>query len=216
MDDVAQARAYAAADFAVPHQRFADELVERFDDLPRRSDLRVVDLGCGSADVTVRVALAVPGARVLGVDGSAAMLAEGRRRVASAELADRIELRERLLPDPALADEPFDAVVSNSLLHHLADPAVLWDAIHQLAAPGAAVFVMDLRRPETAAEVDALVERYAAGEAELLVRDFHASLHAAYEVGEVQAQLEARGLTWLEVEALGDRHLVVTGRPPGP
>lgn len=40
--------------------------------------------------------------------------------------------------------------------------------------------------------------------------DFGASLHAAFTVHEVRAQLQDAGLA-LDVEALSDRHLIVTG-----
>ena len=212
MDDAAQARAYSEADFAEPHEGFVDHVLERFPDLAR-AEVRVLDLGCGPADVTARVARRLPHATVVGVDGSAPMLALGRERLAAAGLDARVELRHVLLPDDRLGhDGPFDVVVSNSLLHHLHDPAVIWTAVASLAAPAAPVVVMDLRRPADAATVDALVERYTAGEPDVLVRDFRASLHAAFTPDEVEAQLVAAGLGHLAVDVVSDRHLVVSGR----
>ena len=38
-------------------------------------------------------------------------------------------------------------IFTNSLLHHLADPAVLWSTIRDWSNPGCKVFVMDLLRP---------------------------------------------------------------------
>jgi 2-polyprenyl-3-methyl-5-hydroxy-6-metoxy-1,4-benzoquinol methylase len=212
MDDAAQARAYSEADFAEPHEAFVDHVLARFPELAR-ADVRVLDLGCGPADVTARVARRLTQAHIVGVDGSEPMLALGRERLAAAGLDSRVELRCALLPDDRLTgDGPFDVVVSNSLLHHLHDPAVIWDAVATLAAPAAPVVVMDLRRPADAATVDALVERYAAGEPDVLVADFGASLHAAFTPEEVEAQLAAAGLGHLAVEVVSDRHLVVSGR----
>ncbi len=208
MDDPVQARAYHEADFAEPHQRLVDAFVARFPDIDADT---VVDLGCGPADVTVRVALALPQARVVGVDGAEEMLALGRQRVAAAGLTARVRLERVLLPSASLTSRRFGAVVSNSLLHHLHDPAVLWDTIGAVADPGAPVFVADLRRPPDTATVDAHVERYAAGEPEVLRRDFAASLRAAFTPEEIVDQLGAAGLAHLAVEPDGDHHVLVWG-----
>src|SRR6266542_975618 len=135
MDTTAQARAYAAADFAEPHDAFVARFGERFPDF---TSGRVLDLRCGTADVTVRFARAYPAARVRGVDGAQAMLDEGTRAVQDAGVGDRVTLELLRLPHPSLAGAEYDAVVSNSLLHHLADPAVLWATIEAADAAGSA------------------------------------------------------------------------------
>jgi len=103
-------------------------------------------------------------------------------------------------------------VVSNSLLHHLHDPAGLWRMIRARGAAGAAVVVMDLMRPASESAARALVEAYAADEPEVLRRDFYNSLLAAFEPGEVRQQLAAAGLGHFSVTEASDRHLVVRGR----
>ena len=94
MDDEAQAQAYAAADFAEPHDRFVSLLRETLPALAPRGC--ALDLGCGPADVTLRFARAFPGWRVDGIDGSAAMLNLGRAAVAASGLkAFSIHCRSR-------------------------------------------------------------------------------------------------------------------------
>jgi SAM-dependent methyltransferase len=161
MDDEAQARAYAEADFEEPHSRFVAQLRERLPDLPVAGT--ALDLGCGPGDVTLRVAHAFP-------------------------------------------------VFSNSLLHHLRDPLVLWQCVGRWLAPGGAVFVMDLMRPENPATAQQLVGTYAAAEPDILRRDFFSSLLAAYRVEEVRQQLRLAGLAHLRVASASDRHFVVWGR----
>jgi SAM-dependent methyltransferase len=214
MDDPAQALAYDEADFDEPHQRLVDGFAERFPGFGDGGAPRVLDLGCGPGDVTVRFALAHPTATVLGVDGAEAMLARGRRRVAAAGLSDRVRLERMLLPAPPAvwAGRRFDAVVSNSLLHHLHDPAVLWETVVAVAERDVPVFVADLRRPADEAAVDALVARYAADEPEVLRHDFRASLRAAFSPEEIAGQVAAAGLGHLTVDLEGDRHVVVWGR----
>jgi hypothetical protein len=106
----------------------------------------------------------------------------------------------------------YDAGISNSLLHHLAEPMVLWDTLKTALKPGAPVWVMDLLRPASEARARALVRQYADGEPRILQEDFFHSLCAAYRVEEVQAQLARAGLGQLAVEVIGERHLLVSGR----
>ncbi len=105
-------------------------------------------------------------------------------------------------------------MISNSLLHHLNDPQVLWQSVLRHAAPGAPVFVMDLRRPDSLESAAALTNTYAANEPDILRNDFYHSLLAAYRVDEIQAQLRCAGIDWLTVSALGDRHIIVYGISP--
>ena len=120
-------------------------------------------------------------------------------------------LAERNAPAPR---ERYELVFSNSLLHHLREPLVLWRCVARWAPPGSAVFVMDLLRPASRFAAQRLVKAYTAGEPEVLRRDFFNSLLAAYRVNEVQAQIVAAGLAQLDVQAVSDRHLIVWGYRP--
>lgn len=210
MDDAAQAIAYAQADFSEPHEAFVRHFGGRF---PAHAPARVLDLGCGPADVTCRFARAYPESAVLGVDGAPAMIELGREAVARAGFAGRVRLVTARLPDANLPAREFDTVISNSLLHHLHDPAVLWGAIKAHAAPRAAVFVMDLVRPASCAQAQALVDQYASGEPEILRRDFHNSLLAAFTVEEIRGQLAHADLPFA-IETVSDRHVAIHGRAP--
>jgi ubiquinone/menaquinone biosynthesis C-methylase UbiE len=174
----------------------------------------VLDLGCGPGDICRRFALTFPDVHIHGVDGAAAMLAIGRDDLHAAGLADRVQLVEGYLPDAELPRDRYDAVISNSLLHHLHDPQVLWQTILRHAAPGAPVFVMDLRRPDRPETAQMLVDTYAAEEPDILRRDFQHSLFAAYRAPEIEAQLLIARIDWLCVEAVGDRHVLVHGHSP--
>ena len=208
MDTAEQARAYATADFTEPHEAFVARFRERF---PGFRAGRVLDLGCGTADVTVRFARAYPEARVHGVDGASAMLDEGRKLVRTAGVGDRVSLELVRLPSPTLPGTAYDAVISNSLLHHLADPRVLWTTAVTAAHVGAPVFVMDLCRPPSTDGARQLVNSYAGDESRVLRDDFYRSLCAAYTPDEVRAQLADAGLGSFCVGHAGDRHLLVWG-----
>ncbi|AHE97004.1 methyltransferase type 12 [Thioalkalivibrio paradoxus ARh 1] len=209
MLDPEQARAYAEADFAEPHEHFVDLFAERFPDMAGGA---VLDLGCGPGDVSLRLAARYPACVVHGIDGAQAMLAAGAAWCRAHPAGSRVQLRMGRLPDAQAPGAPYETIVSNSLLHHLHDPRVLWDVILRDGAPGARVFVMDLCRPESAQRVSELVARHAATAPEVLRRDFENSLYAAFTPGEVRAQLGDAGLEAFQVEQVSDRHLVAWGR----
>lgn len=213
MLDLEQAAAYAEADFSESDQRF----VERFKELFGSSMVgEIIDLGCGPGNIALRLAETFSGCTITGVDGAAAMLDIARERAALVSGGTaRIRFIEAALPSPALPAGQANGVVSNSLLHHLHDPSVLWATLTQVAAPGAPVLIADLRRPETPAAAWQIVDTYAPGAPDILREDFYNSLLAAFEVDEVMKQLKAAGLTGLQAHAVGDRHLEVFGRMPG-
>ncbi len=211
MDTEEQVRAYAHADFEAPHQEFADSLVSWLGAvLPGRA----IDLGCGPGDITRRVARALADWKIHGIDGGRNMLDQAREETRKAGLDDRVQFSHHLLPEPDLPVGTADLVFSNSLLHHLDDPRVLWETLQQVGAPGCAVYIMDLRRPATREEARDLVDAYCGQEPEVLLVDFFNSLLAAYTEEEVQIQLATAGLEGLEVRSTSDRHVVVRGRLP--
>jgi len=212
MDDAAQAAAYAAADFEKPHARFIELFRAAFPNHDITGE--VLDLGCGPADISLRFARAYPRCIVHGLDGAEAMLAEGRARLAREDMTRRVKLSHGYLPGADLPAAAYAAVISNSLLHHMRDPAALWSAAKHAAQPGAPLFIMDLRRPAGRKQAAAVVNEYAAGEPAVLRHDFFRSLLAAYRADEVMAQLGAAGLGGLRVEEVSDRHLLVYGRLP--
>lgn len=124
---------------------------------------------------------------------------------------DRIQLIETRLPNPDLPQAHYHTIISNSLLHHLHDPHVLWDSIKTHAKPFANVFVMDLMRPDNEEKARALVAQYAANEPVVLQNDFYHSLCAAFTPDEVQTQLDEHSLSQLTVEVVSDRHMIIFG-----
>ena len=210
MADPAQALAYAEADFSESNRLFI-ELFRRLHAAPFAG--RALDLGCGPGDIPIRLARAFPAGRADAVDGAEAMLDLARTAtVRDADLAARIRwICARIPSAEAMPAAPYDAVLSNSLLHHLADPLELWRVVRAAGRPGAAVLVMDLARPADAEGVDRVLAAHAAGAPELLWSDFRNSLFAAYTIEEVRDQLAAAGIAEMSVEMVSDRHLAVWG-----
>ena len=211
MDDPEQARAYAQADFEEENQGFVDRFVESYPDI---SAGHLLDLGCGPADIAVRLARRWPHCRITAVDASLPMIQLAEQTIAAAGMPERVRVRHERLQSLTLPELP-DGILSNSVLHHLPNPLQFWYALRGLGKPGAPVLVMDLLRPESTEEAQAIVERYAAQEAPILKRDFFNSLLAAFTEDEVAAQLAEMNLSRLFIDVIDDRHWVVMGRLPG-
>lgn len=207
-----QAQAYASQDWSEAHDRFVTLLSQHLPGLPEQGI--ALDLGCGSADISLRFARVCPQWRVHGLDGSPAMLDQGRQAVRAASLESRVGLFESYLPAASLPAPGYALVFSNSLLHHLEEPRVLWRAMRQAALAGAGLFAMDLLRPESPEEVATLVDRHLPDAPPVLRGDFECSLYAAYREVEVREQLAETGLGDLQVEAVSDRHWIAWGYAP--
>ena len=148
MDSEAQTRAYAEADFNESNSLFTEKFREYFQCLRRpgrfagRPGLRTGRYfhpdGLSVSEAGLSPAL----------DAGVNMLRLAEERLADEQLRGRVSFRHSYLPDPSLPAASFDALISNSLLHHLPQPQVLWQSIIQLARPGAAIQIMDLLRPD--------------------------------------------------------------------
>jgi ubiquinone/menaquinone biosynthesis C-methylase UbiE len=210
MDSEAQTRAYAEADFEEANSLFIKKFREYFESSLQGSSM--ADLGCGPGDISIKMACQYPAWTVTGLDAGSNMLKLAQQRLEAEQLGGRVTFRQSYLPDPSLPAASFDALISNSLLHHLPQPRILWESIIHLARPGAAIQVMDLMRPDNEEEAQRLVECYSSGAPDILGEDFYNSLLAAYTPREVSEQLLAAGLDRLKIEIASDRHWIVHGR----
>ncbi len=203
MDDAEQALAYSQADFSEPNNAFIDGLIETIGDLNHKT---ILDIGCGPGDICKMLAERFPDSKITGIDGSQAML-----DLANQTQTNNITFQKCLLPDTDLPAQHFDIIISNSLLHHLHHPEVLWQTIRHCGKNGALVYVMDLFRMPSKQAAHDIVEQYAADGAEVLKVDFYNSLLAAFTVDEVTQQLQQAGLENFTITPTSDRHMVIKG-----
>jgi trans-aconitate 2-methyltransferase len=112
--------------FAGHRLRPAIDLLARVPDFPART---IVDLGAGVGNVTKLLKERWPEADVTGVEGSAEMVAAGRKAAPNVEwqLGDLAAWQPR---------KRYDLVYSNAALHWLPDHATLFPAVLENLAPG--------------------------------------------------------------------------------
>jgi ubiquinone/menaquinone biosynthesis C-methylase UbiE len=209
MTDEQQALAYAKADFSTSNQWYVEHLLA---DCPDQLG-NILDIGCGPGDVMLRLASARPSVRITAIDGSNAMIELARKAVQSAGLQQRVTPLQGYVPGLPLEERSFDAILSKDLLHHLPDPMVLWSEARRLGRSGAAIYVMDLMRPESPQAAHNVVETVAPNELPILKADFYASLCAAFTLEERKGQVKQSGLP-LQVAQVSDRHMVISGVLP--
>lgn len=207
MEDLEQVFAYAKADFEQPHKKF----VQRIKMLVKDSSFsgKALDLGCGPGDISRRFAKAFPLCTVDAVDGSKPMIDYAINTI-NAELQTRLSFIHGKLPDVELPELQYDIIFSNSLLHHLPNPQVLWQTIKHYSKTGTRIAIMDLLRPHRLYMAESLVAMYASTEPKILQQDFYNSLLAAFTIAEIEAQIVQSGLS-LTVEQISDRHVFISG-----
>ncbi len=119
------------------YHQFQKERSAPFDDLlqlvQRRENLRVIDLGCGPGELTRRLADALPGSDVLGLDSSPEMLAKAAPHA-------RPGLRFELGAIEAVTGE-WDVIFSNAAIHWVDNHRALLSRLFALLRPGGQLVV---------------------------------------------------------------------------
>lgn len=175
----------------------------------------VLDLGTGTALIPVALCRRAPSARIVAIDLAETMLARARRRVQEGGCADRVELRRVDAKGLPFADASFATVMSNSIVHHIPEPAVVLRDALRVLRPGGLLFVRDLLRPGSDARVRELVRQHASGASEHQRFLFDASLRAALTLAEIRSLVADLGLRPEQVKQSSDRHWTLAARRPG-
>jgi ubiquinone/menaquinone biosynthesis C-methylase UbiE len=203
MDSAEEAREYDAMDHAAVNGRFVADFLAAHG--PCQGG-EILDVGTGPGRIAIALCAAQPAARVLALDLAEAMLDLARRNVAAAGLTARIECVRGDAKGLSWPDGRFEAVISNTIVHHIPDPGPALAEIARLVAPGGTLFVRDLARPDTNEQVDSLVAAYAGADTAAGQALFEASLRAALTVDEVRAIARSIGLPPAGIGMTSDRH----------
>jgi trans-aconitate 2-methyltransferase len=116
---------------AKPQEEWARQVLER---LPLSGGETVLDAGCGSGGVTRLLLERLPAGRVVGVDGSEAMIKEARANLEP--YSSRVDLRVVDLLELQLG-KPVDAVFSNATFHWVPNHDLLFRRLRDAMKPRA-------------------------------------------------------------------------------
>lgn len=209
MDSEAEAHDYDAMDHAGVNARFCQDLLALEPTLDP-----TLDVGTGTALIPIELCRRAPLARVTGVDLAESMLALAARNVERAGLAGRIALERVDAKSLGLPSATFDCVISNTILHHVPDPAPAIGEMLRVLRPGGLLFVRDLVRPDGDEQVLALVAQHAAHDTAGQRALFEASLRASFTLDEIRAIAGAHGVPPDALQMTSDRHWTLAFRRP--
>lgn len=208
MDTVEDAIEYDSMDHSEANRRFVDDLAAA-----GYAGGTTLDLASGTALIPIEIAKRFPDAKIWAVDLAVQMLYLARNNLEIAGIPHRVRLDRQDAKELTFPDEMFENVLSNSLLHHLAEPAVAFRESVRVAQRGALLFHRDLLRPESEAEVSRLVDLYAGENPTDYQRQLlDQSLRAALTLDEVRALVAAEGFPEESVQATSDRHWTFVAR----
>ena len=201
MDTQEEAIAYDDMDHGEVNRRFVEDMLAEVDVAGE-----VLDLGTGTARIPLLLCDRRADVRVVAVDLSAAMLDVARVNVELSPHVDRIMLDRVDAKTLPYEDGRFDAVMSNSIVHHIPDPLMTLREAVRVCASGGLLFFRDLQRPADESTWAQLVETYTDGESQRARQLFGDSLRAALTCNEVRELVQGLGFEPETVQESSDRH----------
>jgi cyclopropane fatty-acyl-phospholipid synthase-like methyltransferase len=156
-----------------------EDVEEMIEALELEPGAHVLDLGCGKAEILLRIVERYPDVRAVGLDNSAAVLAEARRQAKNRVPEAKVVLLEEDVRDYAPEPGSFDLVVSTGGVSFRGGVGGTLAVLSGFVAPeGKLLFGEGYWRADPSAEY--LV---ALGAAREELRDYEGTIEAAVETG---------------------------------
>lgn len=203
-----EATAYASMDHRGPNTAF----VARLQELGVSGHM--LDIGTGPGQIPLMLCERDASVRITAIDLSEAMLRQARALGEASPHASRLVFETGDAKALAYADASFDAVFSNTILHHIPDPRPFLREVRRVVRPGGALLIRDLFRPDTEERADELVALHAAAASPAQQRLFRDSLCAAFTPEELRELADRAGLEQAEIVVDSDRHVSLQSEPP--
>jgi ubiquinone/menaquinone biosynthesis C-methylase UbiE len=209
MDSAEEARDYDAMDHTGVNRLFVQDFLAVW-----QGRGPILDVGAGTGQIPIELCRHSPAAQVVAIDLAEHMLRLGRENVRRAGLAERIRLERCDAKEMPFSPDSFAAVISNSIVHHIPQPAQVLAEMVRVATPGGVLFVRDLLRPDDEETLQHLVHTYARDANAHQQQMFGDSLRAALTLEEVRDLVEDLGFDRTTVQQTSDRHWTWSARKP--
>ena len=207
MDDKLEAEEYDRMDFTDVNTDFAI-LASKLGD--SNSQIKVLDIGTGTARIPIILSELRPQWQILGVDLASSMLDLGHKNIAQARKSKRISLQLIDGKKMPYEDNSFDLVMTNSLVHHIPNPLDLLLEIDRIVKYDGSILIRDLLRPNSIDEIETIVQEANLDYSPRQQQLFYDSLHAALTLEEIQKCVHQVGWYNAQVHQSSSRHWTVT------
>jgi ubiquinone/menaquinone biosynthesis C-methylase UbiE len=207
MDSDEEAQEYDGMDHQSVNEAFANDFLA-----VGNVGIDCLDLGTGTALIPIEICQRNFDIRIMAMDASMPMLELARYRLELANMTDRIQLYYGNVNAMPFEGSYFDAVVSNTLLHHLPDPSKMLAEAWRVLRPNGLLFVRDLVRPQNHEAIEKLVETHAQGETAASKQLLRQSFHAALTLEEIRELLVPIGIPVDSVQMTSNRHWTINAR----
>jgi ubiquinone/menaquinone biosynthesis C-methylase UbiE len=127
-------------------------------DQPRERTL-VLDVGNGRGRIPIEICARQSGIEIVAVDCEPTILEAAQRNIQRSGFASSIHLHQADAGALPYADAVFDAVISNSLLHHLPDPVIALREFRRVVRVGGLLFLRDTLRTQDADRIEQILSR---------------------------------------------------------
>jgi ubiquinone/menaquinone biosynthesis C-methylase UbiE len=215
MDTESEAVDYDSMDHAEVNRTFAHDFMALSPaGLPGKETTSVLDVGTGTAQIPIEICRRREDLRMTAIDLAAHMLQLAQRNVIREGLTSRIKLDHVDAKSLPYADATFDAVISNSIIHHIPEPKFSIREMVRVLRPRGVLFVRDLLRPADCESLERLVATYAGDANQHQQQMIRESLHAALTLAEVSELLGDANCPAEWVRQTSDRHWTIAGLRP--
>ncbi len=214
MDSADEANDYNQMDHSQVNRIFVDDFLSAWGDGngPRPEPWHLFDAGTGTALIPIELMRRGLRAHITASDLADQMLIVARQNVVATGFVESITLALRDCKRLPETTGTYDAVISNSIVHHIPEPQQVIAELWRVLKPGGLFFLRDLFRPDDGETLEGLVQTYAAGANDHQQQMFRDSLHAALTVAEVRDLVRPLGLEENVVQATSDRHWTICCR----
>jgi ubiquinone/menaquinone biosynthesis C-methylase UbiE len=104
----------------------------------------LLDIGTGPARLLLNLRRLSPNMRLVGIDSSAAMVAQARKNISAAGISDTAEVKRGSAARIPFPDQSFDVVVSTVSMHHWKQPTDCLNETYRVLKEGGFALMYDL------------------------------------------------------------------------